>query len=532
MAYRLGIDVGEALTLAAYLADGEVRLLPLVDGAAAVSTIAHVASDGGVTVGPLAKEAAASEPAGLINDPLNLLVRKSQTEVNGQRITGEILATRLLELVLAKAVAGFGKRPERTVVAHPAHWSGDSTTNLMAAAERAGLPNVTLVPADEASIIATTIAGESSGIANSYLGAYGAAVLASKAIDDGLELTQPVPMPLVTKEDIEGPMPELARREPVIESIYEPEGPATVFTEEAEEEVVPTPAPAPIREPLPAPFVSPEPPRRTGWYAAIGTVAFAVLAAGAYLLFFVDDQASDTTTTPASSVVATAAPTSTSTAPTTTASTTTVPPATTVPPTTLPPTTVPPATVPPTTVPPTTIPELARPGVVALSGSGLILQPGTGAEVNVPFGFDADVALERIVAVAGAPDVDSGWINDEFCSAPEVRIIQIGDLEAIFAGESGDGAGRRTFEQWFVSGDDGGRPENLVARRGAGVGVSLAAMSAIYGDAFSSQSGVSGDGSGFFQLEADGPISGTTSGLEPDDTILNLSAGLTCTLAE
>ncbi len=526
MSYRLGIDVGEALTLAAYLADGEVRLLPLVDGAAAVSTIAHVASDGGVTVGPLAKEAAASEPAGLINDPLKLLARKSQADVNGQRITGEILATRLLELVLAKAVAGFGRRPERTVVAHPAHWSGDSTTNLMAAAERAGLPNVTLVPADEASIIATTIAGESSGIANSYLGAYGAAVLASKAIDDGLELTQPVPMPLVTKEDIEGPMPEPPRRKPVIESIYEPEGPATVFTEEVEEQVAPAPAAAPPRERSAAPFVSPEPPRRTGWYAAIGTVAVAVLAAGAYLLFFVDDQAGDTATTPASSV-ATAAPTSTSTTPPTSASTTTLPPATTVPPTTVPPT-----TVPPTTVPPTTLPELARPGLVALSGSGVILQPGTGAEVNVPFGFDADVALERIVAVAGAPDVDSGWINDEFCSAPEVRIIQIGDFEAIFAGESGDGTGRRTFEQWFVSGDDDGRPENLVARRGAGVGVSLAAMSAIYGDSFSAQTGVSGDGSGFFQLEADGPISGTTSGLEPDDTIVNLSAGLTCTLAE
>ena len=531
MAYRLGIDLGDSLTLAAYLSDGEVRLLPLVDGAAALTTIAHVSAGGGVIVGVDARQMAESEPAGLVEAPLEFLDRKAQVEINGQRVTGEVLATKMLEAVLATAVSRFGSRPERTVISHPATWVGTSTANLMAAANRSGLQNVSLIPRDESEIIATTIAGDDSGIASDYLGAYGAAVLASKALDDGLELTQPVPMPLVTIEDIDGAAPELAKRHEVIESIYEPQGPATVFTEDDEPHpparaaqpspaVVHAPTTAPQRPPAPA---VPPAPSRTGWYTAIGIVAAAVIAAAAYLLFFVSDDAVTTsaevsssipvaaeTTTTAEAVPTTPAPTTTSTTSTSTTTSSTTTTSTTT----------------------TTLPELARPGLVALSGLGLVLEPGTGAESNMTFGFDADEALARIAAVAGTPDSDSGWINDEFCSAPEVRIVSIGDLELIFAGDAADGTGRRSFEQWFVAGDDRRRPENLVGRLGAGVGVSLADMSAIYGDRFDAKVGTSAEGLAFFQLDDAGPISGAITGLDPDDTLINLSAGLTCSLGD
>ena len=525
MAYRLGIDLGESLTLAAYLFEGEVRLLPLDDNAAALPTMAHNRSTGGVVVGAEALAVRAADPEGVIEAPLDLLARNTQTEINGQRVTGEVIAARILETVLAKAVARFGSRPERTVVAHPATWSGTSTANLMAAANRAGLQNVSLIPADEAEIIATTVAGENSGIAEAYLGAYGASVLASKALDDGLELTQPVPMPLVTREDIEGTLPEAPKPDSVIESIYEPKGPSTVFTEEDE------PAPRPVATPaqtaptpsVPRPQPTPAPPDRTGWYAAIGLAAVAVVALSAYLLFFVDGGDSDED----ANVAVEGAPTTTlaSTIPPTTQTTVAT---TTIVPTTLAPTTVAPTTVPTTTVPPTTVttlPVLARPGLVALTGRGLILEPGTGAESNVLFGFDADAALDRITTVAGAPDSDSGWIADEFCSAPEVRVVNIGDLEVIFAGTEADGSGPRSFEQWFVAGDDRRRPENLVARLGAGVGVTLADMGATYGAGFTL---ATAGGEGFFQLDDSGPISGRTTGLEPEDSIATLSAGLTC----
>lgn len=525
MAYRLGIDLGESLTLAAYLADREVRLLPLGEGAAALPTVAHVKALGGVTAGEAARAASQTEPAGFVEQPLALLARSSQVDLNGQRITGEVLVARILESVLASAVARFGSRPERTVISHPASFEGNSNVNLLAAASRSGLTNVSLIPVDEATTIATTVAGEGSGIAADFLGAYGAAVLASKALDDGLELTQPVPMPLVTIEDIDGVVPEPRNREPVIDSIYEPKGPATVFTEEEEASQRPASVAPVAQAPLPqSPVASqPLPPSRAGWYTAIGLVGVAVIAAATYLLFFVDAGAGTTAASGSSSVPVSASSSST----VATTSTTTVPPTTTSAPTT---TAAPTTTMTTTTTTTTTLPELARPGLLALNGRGLVLEPGTGAESNLTFGFDADAAIGRVSAIAGTPDTDTGWIADEFCSAPEVRIVIIGDLELIFAGDAADGSGKRTFEQWFVSGNERRRPANLVARLGAGVGVTIADMEAIYGDRFDAKDGTSSDGRRFFQLEDGGPISGSITGLESDDTITNLSAGLTCDL--
>lgn len=532
--YRLGIDLGSSVTLATYLSSAEVRLLPLGDEVAGIPSVAHVAASGEILVGDEAKHEARLDPEGYVDDPLSLLSKSAMVTINDSRTTGEVVVAKLLEKIVGAAVDHFGGRPQRSVIAHPSHWQGTATSNLMAAAARVGLSNVTLIPADEAIAIAKVMVSDKATIEPAFLGAYGAAVLASKALSDDLELTQPVPMPLVTLEDLDGPVVPPTTKRSDIESIYEPEGPDTVFTEDdgtAQPAPIPqvsqqTPPPAPV-----APRVVPSrpatEPRRTGWYAAIGVVAVAILALGGYLLL--RDGDTPASTSASDTVVVGTAPTST---PSTAASSTTVAP-TTLPPTTLPSTTLPPTTLPTTTVLATTvppIPQLPGPGPVELSGFGLVLSSGTANEINVPFGFDADAALARIVAVAGEPDSDSGWISDEYCLAPIVRIVAIGDLELIFSGANDD-VGALEFSQWFVGSSRQQNPANLVTRRGAGVGVAVGDLELIYGEAFSVQVDQGREnGDGLFQLEDRGEISGTTNGIKRRSGIRTLSAGRTCDL--
>ncbi|MEE9416846.1 MAG: hypothetical protein V3V01_16315, partial [Acidimicrobiales bacterium] len=290
MAYRLGIDLGAAISLAAYLSDKEVRLLPLGDGAAALPSVAHVNADGTVSAGESAHSAALTEPDGLVENPLDMLAAGSLIAINGRKVSGEILLARLLEAILGRAVARFGERPQRTVISHPAGWQGTETTVLAAAAARAGFDDVTIVGADEAVAVAQAVADDQDLFEPAFLAAYGAAVLASKSLSGDLELTQPVPMPLITREDLEGPLVAPAPKRPIIESVYDTEGPATVFTESE-------PIPAPPAQIPAAPRALPAQPARTvrrsrvGWYVAI-----AVLLAGvAAVLAVLASQASDST---------------------------------------------------------------------------------------------------------------------------------------------------------------------------------------------------------------------------------------------
>ncbi len=519
MAYRLGIDIGASITMAASLADREVRLLAVGQNAAAMATVAHVSVAGAVSAGEAAIEAAAVEPGGFVEDPLALLSRSSLTDINGRQITGEVLVSALLEQVVAVAAERFGEPPQHVVISYPAAWRGNETSALVSAAGRAGITNITLSASNEAIAIASALSEGGDQLEPAYLGAYGAAVLSSKALEDGLELTQPVPMPLVTREDLEGPLPEPPPKPTTIESIYDPEGPDTVFEADddfGDTEPVPVVASAPAVAP-PAPTqrrVAPQPAKSSsrGWYLAIA-VAAATLAVLAGLLFLQIRSSNNNSSSATTTIdgVGTTTPAVETTATQTTVTQTTVTPTTTSTSTT-------------TSTTTTTLPELEGPGPIALSGRGIVLAPDSGDEANVPFGFDADAALEQVAIAAGFPSSDSGFGPDARCEAPEVRIVAIGDLQLIFAGEQADGSGPRRFVQWHVENRRTAAPEGLVTKRGAGVGVRAKDLEPFYGDGLV----VDADNQ-TYRLNDQGPIYGSTGGTNNNIRLRSMTGGDTCT---
>ncbi|RMH68900.1 MAG: hypothetical protein D6683_16510 [Actinomyces sp.] len=162
------------------------------------------------------------------------------------------------------------------------------------------------------------------------------------------------------------------------------------------------------------------------------------------------------------------------------------------------------------------------PGVVTLVETGLRLDDGT----VLTFGEDGDMAVSALTGVLGAPDDDSGFVTTDFCAGVATRFLRWGALEVVIDRWSDD---TTTFGQWDATGSR--PPPGLVAIDGLGVGATVGFLEVTYGPALTIAPAVEGSPEGLFAVTnsvSGGEIVGLTTGLEPEDTVVELWAGDSC----
>src|SRR5690606_26981921 len=103
MAFNLGIDVGDALIVAAAERQGSVRLVAFGRGSRTARASAFVAPDGTVSVGEDAVRRGRSEPEGFIEDVTAWLGDGTDHRVNGWSVTGEVLFAHVIAAVVRQA---------------------------------------------------------------------------------------------------------------------------------------------------------------------------------------------------------------------------------------------------------------------------------------------------------------------------------------------------------------------------------------------------------------------------------------------
>lgn len=143
---RLAVDCG-SVTRVAVLAWPDGRWLPLqFDGQPWLSSAVHAAKDGTITVGEPVWQAAATDPEGFDANPLRHWPA-DQVVLSGVEVPAVDLVAATLRRVAEEAmtVAGWPVGDVRLVV--PADSGPRRTTWLRHAAHRAGLGEVTLIPA-------------------------------------------------------------------------------------------------------------------------------------------------------------------------------------------------------------------------------------------------------------------------------------------------------------------------------------------------------------------------------------------------
>ena len=522
---------------------GRIDLVALGDDRAGMPMVLHVSTEGDVTVGEEALRRATVEPGGLIDNVMGRLLDDGFVEASGRTLPAETVLAHLLAQAYARCLRVLDGVPDQVVVVRAAGGPDESTYE--AAAGRGLVGDIRILDEIRAwSAFGGHAPPGIKGMEPERTGVLGALLW----LRHGDAPTGP--LPIVTREDIEGAAPEPVRQPapPSVVSI----GPRSVFD-------------APQSTATPPPSRSAHGtgrPRRTP-VPLLGFLLLAVLAVLGYLLIGGDDEPTPPVTTLSST--STTEPPTTTTEPTITS--TTEPPTTTTEPTitstTEPPTsTEPPLTTEPevttttTTEPP---PTTTRPplGPVSLSEVGLMLFAADDNSTVLDLGGSAVTVLDAVTGVLGAPDRDSGWGSDPRCVEPLVRRVGFGGLELVLvdadpadappAGEDGDPATSEgettttvavpgvpgfgaTFGQWFLSGTDSVNSGFWTLER-IGIGSTVADMRMAYPVGFSIGQAAETDPAGYFGLDAvglDGGISGAASNTTESGRVLQMWAGSSC----
>lgn len=476
--------------------------------------------DGAVLVGDAAVDAAGP----VVTDPLD-------RAVHGR--TGALTAV-ITHLVGRSAfVTESGRSPNRLAIVIPDDFDAVARDQIVAAANGAGITDVSLVPRGLA--VARGRGDEGSALAS------GAALIG--AID--------APPPIVTAEEL-GQQVEAPDPTPTLPPSAD--GPVSVFDEPAEPALPPvrdTPEPVAAQPPRPrptapapapaamvdAPPLRAYPQREVPIGAIVGVVAAIVVVVVAVLVLRGggdDDVATEpsATTQPPST---TEAPSTTEPEPTGESSTSTSSSTTTSSTTTS-------STTSTTTSSTTTTPvRVAVPGPVTLVETGLQFDLGT----VVRFGDAEDDVIAAAEAVLGPAESDSGRSANDFCDGTVVRFVRWGNLELVFTGDPGPIGENESppqdengdpivepleFSQWYA---DGHRtPTGLVTPEGVGESATIGLLEVTYGSAIVLVPAFEDDIVGVFAVTNPGTgavLNGTTLGLDAEGVVTSLWAGDSCT---
>jgi molecular chaperone DnaK len=192
--WTLGIDFGTSYTVAAVATGSAVNAIDVEsNGRDRIPSAVYLTQDSEILVGTAAQHQAPFGPERYEPTPKRLLGEDSV--FLGEGLVPVVdLAAAVLRRVYAEACRQQGERtPEQVRVTHPAEWAETRLNVLREAIQRAGLPEVTLVPEPVAAAVRiaflTTQPGERIAVYDFGGGTFDAAVLARS--DDGFEVAGP-----------------------------------------------------------------------------------------------------------------------------------------------------------------------------------------------------------------------------------------------------------------------------------------------------------------------------------------------------
>ncbi|MGB7983481.1 MAG: Hsp70 family protein [Candidatus Nanopelagicales bacterium] len=122
MGYSLGIDLGTTFTAAAYIEDGEPRMLDLGNRNVTIPSVLFVASDGQLLFGETAERRSSSEPDRVLREFKRRIGDPVPMVAGHQSFDPITLQSDLLRWVLQVARERLGAAPDHVVVTYPANW--------------------------------------------------------------------------------------------------------------------------------------------------------------------------------------------------------------------------------------------------------------------------------------------------------------------------------------------------------------------------------------------------------------------------
>jgi molecular chaperone DnaK len=145
--WQLGIDFGTSYTVAAAAQDGDATVLDLdSNGRVRIPSSVFVTESGDLLVGGAAQHQSVFAPDRYEPTPKRL-IGEGPVFLGGRLIPVADLVAAVLQQTYTEACRQQGERaPSEVRLTHPADWGQTRLAVLSDAAERAGLPTVTLVP--------------------------------------------------------------------------------------------------------------------------------------------------------------------------------------------------------------------------------------------------------------------------------------------------------------------------------------------------------------------------------------------------
>ncbi len=150
----IGIDLGTTNSVAAYLDNGEPKIIPSAEGGNLVPSVVSFNEDGSKVVGTLAKRQAVSKPDRTLAETKRDVGTNKQYKIDGKQYTPQEIGAFVLQKIKADAEAYLGQPVKKAVITVPAYFSDSQRQATKDAGRIAGLEVLRLVAEPTASALA------------------------------------------------------------------------------------------------------------------------------------------------------------------------------------------------------------------------------------------------------------------------------------------------------------------------------------------------------------------------------------------
>lgn len=150
----IGIDLGTTNSVAAYLENGQPKIIPSAEGGNLTPSVVSFNEDGSVVVGILAKRQAVANPESTVIESKRWMGSDKKYKIHGKEYTPQEIAAFVLQKIKKDAEAFFGQPVNKAVITVPAYFSDSQRTATRDAGRIAGFEVLRLVAEPTASALA------------------------------------------------------------------------------------------------------------------------------------------------------------------------------------------------------------------------------------------------------------------------------------------------------------------------------------------------------------------------------------------
>ncbi len=150
----IGIDLGTTNSVAAYLENGQPKIIPSAEGGNLTPSVVSFNEDGSVVVGILAKRQAVANPESTVIESKRWMGSNKKYKIHGKEYTPQEIGAFILQKIKKDAEEYFGQPINKAVITVPAYFSDSQRTATRDAGRIAGFEVLRLVAEPTASALA------------------------------------------------------------------------------------------------------------------------------------------------------------------------------------------------------------------------------------------------------------------------------------------------------------------------------------------------------------------------------------------